>query len=76
MNEMNLLSSASGSPSASTNLGAGEVTFIGTATTLVRYARFTILTDPDYLHQGVPRQERSPASRGPVRSGAEQLTDP
>jgi len=30
----------------------GEVTFIGTATVLVRYAGFTILTDPNFLHAG------------------------
>jgi L-ascorbate metabolism protein UlaG (beta-lactamase superfamily) len=32
--------------------GSGEVTFIGTATVLVRYAGFTFLTDPNFLHQG------------------------
>lgn len=31
---------------------AGELTFIGTATVLVRYGGFTILTDPNFLHQG------------------------
>lgn len=31
---------------------SGEITFIGTATVLVRYAGFTILTDPNFLHQG------------------------
>ena len=30
----------------------GEVTFIGTATVLVRYGGFTFLTDPNFLHQG------------------------
>jgi L-ascorbate metabolism protein UlaG (beta-lactamase superfamily) len=30
----------------------GELTFIGTATVLVRYAGFTFLTDPNFLHQG------------------------
>ena len=30
----------------------GELTFIGTATVLVRYAGFTLLTDPNFLHQG------------------------
>src|SRR5947209_17321210 len=30
----------------------GEVTFIGTATVLIRYGGFTILTDPNFLHQG------------------------
>jgi L-ascorbate metabolism protein UlaG (beta-lactamase superfamily) len=31
---------------------AGELTFIGTATVLVRYGGFTFLTDPNFLHQG------------------------
>jgi L-ascorbate metabolism protein UlaG (beta-lactamase superfamily) len=30
----------------------GSVLFIGTATVLVRYAGFTILTDPNFLHRG------------------------
>jgi L-ascorbate metabolism protein UlaG (beta-lactamase superfamily) len=30
----------------------GSVLFIGTATVLLRYAGFTILTDPNFLHQG------------------------
>jgi L-ascorbate metabolism protein UlaG (beta-lactamase superfamily) len=30
----------------------GEITFIGTATTLLRIGGFTILTDPNFLHQG------------------------
>src|SRR5258708_7087904 len=30
----------------------GSLFFIGTATTLLRYAGFTILTDPNFLHQG------------------------
>lgn len=30
----------------------GEITFIGTATVLVRYAGFTVLTDPNFLHAG------------------------
>ncbi|RCW44591.1 L-ascorbate metabolism protein UlaG (beta-lactamase superfamily) [Halopolyspora algeriensis] len=30
----------------------GEVYFIGNATTLIRYAGFTILTDPTFLHRG------------------------
>ena len=32
--------------------GAGELTFIGTATVLVRFGGFTFLTDPNFLHQG------------------------
>ena len=30
----------------------GSITFIGTATVLIRYAGFTILTDPNFLHAG------------------------
>lgn len=30
----------------------GRVTFIGTATTLLRLGRFTLLTDPNFLHRG------------------------
>ena len=30
----------------------GAITFIGTATVLIRYAGFTLLTDPNFLHQG------------------------
>ncbi len=32
--------------------GHDEITFIGTATTLIRIAGFTILTDPNFLHRG------------------------
>lgn len=31
---------------------SGSVQFIGTATVLIRYQGFTILTDPNFLHQG------------------------
>jgi hypothetical protein len=31
---------------------AGEITFIGTATTVISIAGFSILTDPNFLHQG------------------------
>ena len=34
------------------DLANGEVTFIGTATVLLRYGGLTILTDPNFLHQG------------------------
>jgi L-ascorbate metabolism protein UlaG (beta-lactamase superfamily) len=34
------------------DLDTGEITFIGTATVLLRYGGFTILTDPNFLHQG------------------------
>jgi L-ascorbate metabolism protein UlaG (beta-lactamase superfamily) len=30
----------------------GSILFIGNATTLIRYAGFTILTDPNFLHRG------------------------
>jgi L-ascorbate metabolism protein UlaG (beta-lactamase superfamily) len=32
--------------------GAATLTFIGTATTLLRLDRFTVLTDPNFLHRG------------------------
>jgi L-ascorbate metabolism protein UlaG (beta-lactamase superfamily) len=35
----------------SPDLRLGSIFFIGTATTLIRYAGFTILTDPNFLHQ-------------------------
>jgi L-ascorbate metabolism protein UlaG (beta-lactamase superfamily) len=34
------------------SLGLGSILFIGTATVLIRYAGFTILTDPNFLHRG------------------------
>ena len=30
----------------------GSITFVGTATVIIRYAGLTILTDPNFLHQG------------------------
>src|SRR5438270_13083143 len=30
----------------------GSIFFIGTATVLLRYAGFTVLTDPNFLHRG------------------------
>jgi L-ascorbate metabolism protein UlaG (beta-lactamase superfamily) len=43
-------------PSADANSGGnfnnGSVFFIGTATVILRYAGFTILTDPNFLHAG------------------------
>ena len=32
--------------------GQGSVFFVGTATTIIRYQGFTILTDPNFLHRG------------------------
>ncbi len=34
------------------NFGEGSIFFVGTATVLIRYAGFTILTDPNFLHAG------------------------
>ena len=34
------------------NFSNGSVFFVGTATVLIRFAGFTILTDPNFLHQG------------------------
>ncbi len=34
------------------DFGSGSVLFVGTATVLIRYAGFTILTDPNFLHAG------------------------
>jgi len=34
------------------DFGSGSIFFVGTATVLIRYAGFTILTDPNFLHQG------------------------
>jgi L-ascorbate metabolism protein UlaG (beta-lactamase superfamily) len=43
------LSAAGG---ADTDFSRGSVFFIGTATVILRYAGFTILTDPNFLHAG------------------------
>jgi L-ascorbate metabolism protein UlaG (beta-lactamase superfamily) len=40
------------STDGSQNLSQGTIRFIGTATVLIRYGGFTILTDPNFLHQG------------------------
>jgi L-ascorbate metabolism protein UlaG (beta-lactamase superfamily) len=37
---------------ANDRAGGGELTFIGTATVLVRFGGFTFLTDPNFLHKG------------------------
>ena len=37
---------------ATTNLAQGSIFFVGTATVVLRYAGFTILTDPNFLHAG------------------------
>ena len=38
--------------SESPNFESGSIFFVGNATVLLRYAGFTILTDPNFLHQG------------------------
>ncbi len=42
------LSAAADSP----NFNKGSIFFVGTATVILRYAGFTILTDPNFLHAG------------------------
>lgn len=39
-------------PAGPADFKEGSVQFIGTATVLIRYAGFTILTDPNFLHKG------------------------
>ncbi len=39
-------------PAAEPNFESGELVFIGTATVLLRYGGFTVLTDPNFLHRG------------------------
>ncbi len=34
------------------DFGRGSIFFVGTATVVIRYAGFTILTDPNFLHRG------------------------
>lgn len=34
------------------DFSSGSIFFVGTATVLIRYAGFTILTDPNFLHRG------------------------
>jgi len=47
----------------------GSLTFLGTATVLVRYGGFTLLTDPNFLHRG----QRAYLGKGLV---AKRLTEP
>jgi L-ascorbate metabolism protein UlaG (beta-lactamase superfamily) len=42
----------SSSTDASQDFSNGSIFFIGTATVILRYAGFTILTDPNFLHAG------------------------
>ena len=39
-------------PGAEADFGSGSVFFVGTATVIIRYAGFTLLTDPNFLHAG------------------------
>lgn len=39
-------------PGGGVDVGTSELTFIGTATVLLRHRGFTILTDPNFLHAG------------------------
>ena len=48
---------------------AGEITFVGTATTIIKVAGFTILTDPNFLHRG----QRAYVGMG---LSTKRLTDP
>jgi L-ascorbate metabolism protein UlaG (beta-lactamase superfamily) len=50
MNELKQLVLAANNDLA--DFSKGEIFFIGTATVLLRYAGFTILTDPNFLHKG------------------------
>lgn len=34
------------------DLESGSILFVGTATVILRYAGFTVLTDPNFLHAG------------------------
>jgi L-ascorbate metabolism protein UlaG (beta-lactamase superfamily) len=52
------------------DFGRGSIFFVGTATVIIRYAGFTILTDPNFLHAGdhvhlgyglVSRRQTNPA---------------
>jgi L-ascorbate metabolism protein UlaG (beta-lactamase superfamily) len=52
------------------DFGRGSILFVGTATVVIRYAGFTILTDPNFLHAGdhvhlgyglVSRRQTNPA---------------
>jgi L-ascorbate metabolism protein UlaG (beta-lactamase superfamily) len=47
-----VLTSASGGGGAGPDFGGGSIFFVGTATVILRYAGFTILTDPNFLHAG------------------------
>jgi hypothetical protein len=46
---LTLSSSVAGAPP---DFGSGSIFFVGTATVILRYAGFTVLTDPNFLHAG------------------------
>jgi len=60
-----VLTVGAGAPDMTT----GSVFFVGTATTLIRYAGFTIMTDPNFLH----RHEKVHLGYGLT---SERLTEP
>src|SRR5437764_3592239 len=39
-------------PMVESDYRRGSIFFVGTATVIIRYAGFTILTDPNFLHRG------------------------
>jgi L-ascorbate metabolism protein UlaG (beta-lactamase superfamily) len=39
-------------PASDSDLRRGSIFFVGTATVIIRYGGFTILTDPNFLHKG------------------------
>jgi L-ascorbate metabolism protein UlaG (beta-lactamase superfamily) len=47
-----VLTSAATEAGAEASFGTGSIFFVGTATVILRYAGFTILTDPNFLHAG------------------------
>lgn len=52
MNQGRELVLPSNGSSQEADFNSGSLFFIGNATVLLRYAGFTILTDPNFLHQG------------------------
>lgn len=49
---LDLTSSAGGDAPAPTSLDEGSLTFVGTATVLLRWGGLAVLTDPNFLHRG------------------------
>ena len=41
-----------GGNTAASDYARGSIFFVGNATVILRYAGFTILTDPNFLHRG------------------------